>query len=468
MGKFASVAFCVMVAMTFATARSADPLPTAPTPQQVKFDRRSPVVIAVERAKGAVVNISSTRLVKVRFGVLDDDVFSRLFGDSEMSSPFSRTVQATSLGSGVIIHPAGYVLTNAHVVARATEVTCSLAGKEGSATSQPALEARIISVDPAQDLAVLKIEAKDNQPLPFLPMGRSDDLMIGETVIAIGNAMGYSHTVTTGVVSAVGRKIKLTDALTLDHLIQTDASINPGNSGGPLLNVNGELIGINTAIRGDAQNIGFAIAIDQARHELAHLLDFARINELQFGATLDDRAGLKVSAVTADSPAAAAGLAVGDAVTAVDGKGCASLLEFDVLMLDSRAGQTQQISVMRNDKSPAAKLQIAVKLVAAPTPSGNDLLWKHFEMKVRPVDDATAKQLGLRKGVGLLITQMGEQSQAARLGLEAGDVLVAVDRVVVNSIDQLGQLLKKVEPGETVTMGVIRGHFQLFATLKAK
>ncbi len=437
---------------------SGRPLPPAPTPQeaarQLHFDRRSPVVQAVGRVKDAVVNISSTRLVRVSFGGFDDEMFERLFGGPD---PFSRTVKTTSLGSGVVIHPSGYVLTNAHVVARATEVTCSF-------TESETFSARLISTDAPHDLAVLKIESP--RPLPFLPMGRSDDLLIGETVIAIGNAMGYSHTVTTGVVSAVNRHIQLTEELALNRLIQTDASINPGNSGGPLLNINGELIGINTAIRGDAQNIGFAIPIDAARDELAFLLDFARVRELQFGARLEDKDGLRVAQVDAGSPAAAGGLAVGDVVLSVDGVDCPSLMEFNVAMLEKAAGQTCRFQVRRPDRPAPAELK--VQLLAKPRPDGNALLWAHFGMKVRPVDADLARQLRLRAGVGLVLTQMNEDSPAAQAGLQVGDLLIQVDTLYVNSLDDLGQALKSVQPEQVLRLGFLRGRFQVYVRMKAK
>ena len=444
--------------------------PLAPTPQEIRaggFNRRSPIVIAVERVKGAVVNISSTRLVKVRYGGFDDELFDRYFGG--LDSPFSRTVQATSLGSGVIIHPAGYVLTNAHVVARATEVTCTLPGTNGgNPENQQKLEAKIIAADPAQDLAVLKIEPPKDKPLPFLPMGHSNDLMIGETVIAIGNAMGYSHTVTTGVVSAIERDIKLSDELKLDHLVQTDASINPGNSGGPLLNVNGELIGINTAIRSDAQNIGFAIPIDQARKELAYLLDFERINEVVFGATLDDRDGLKVTAVRPKTPAEAAGLTAGDIVQSVDGKPCNALLEFDVLMLSAKADQTLKLTVTRKESAGPKTHELKLTMAALPRPDGNELLWKFYGMKVRPVDAELAKQFGLRQGVGLVITQMANDSPAVQIRMHVGDVIVQVDKLMLSTLDQLGQSLKQIKTGDYARIGFLRGRTLIWAQLKAK
>jgi serine protease Do len=454
----------VMVVPLLTAATSARD-PVAPTPQEaeraIRFDRRSPVVIAVEQARDAVVNISSTRVVKVRSSIFDDD-FERFFN---MPDPFQRTVKTTSLGSGVVIHPAGYVLTNAHVVARATEITCSFSrGENGEKTRD--VTARLISADPAHDLAILKIDAPDGQPLPHIEMGRSDDLMIGETVIAIGNPLGYSHSVTTGVISQIGREVRISRELTLKNLIQTDASINPGNSGGPLLNINGELIGINTAIRGDAQNIGFAIPIETAKKDLGFLLDFARVNDVVFGAKLtDSRPGLLVLDVEPDTPAAKAKLRAGDRVLAVDGKAVKSLLDFNVRMLEKQAGDRCKLR-LRRDESMIGDVTVA--LAPAPKPDGNALLWAHFGMKVRELDAETARRFRLPPRVGLIVTEMQPDSQADSIGLRVGDVLVQVDRLRVHTLDELGKALKDTVRGRELRMTFLRGRYQLWTRLRAK
>lgn len=216
--------------------------------------RRSPVVIAVEKVGPSVVNVSITIQEKVgplfSFGRDDffKDMFPEFFGGREYST--------TSLGSGVMIDgQKGYIVTNQHVVAGATEMKVI-------ASDQREYKARLIGSDPRSDLAVIQIEA--HGLLPAAKLGDSDDLMIGETVIAIGNPFGLAHTVTTGVVSAINRSVRAEDRI-YRHFIQTDASINPGNSGGPLLNIEGDVIGINTAIYQKAQGIGFAIPINKMK-----------------------------------------------------------------------------------------------------------------------------------------------------------------------------------------------------------
>src|SRR5512133_2500879 len=204
-------------------------------------NRRTPVVQAVERVRGAVVNVSAEELVRVRVGAQPQSMAELLFGDLLETPRYRKGYAVTSLGSGVLVSPEGYVLTNNHVVERGTRLRVGLLdGRE--------FTARVVGADPSSDLAVLKLQTSER--LPFAPAGRSDDLLIGETVIAIGNPFGLSHTVTTGVVSAVHRNFKAGER-TLFDFVQTDASINPGNSGGPLLDIDGRLIGINTAILGE-------------------------------------------------------------------------------------------------------------------------------------------------------------------------------------------------------------------------
>jgi S1-C subfamily serine protease len=231
----------------------------APESYGHELNRETAVVKAVRQVSPAVVNISSAYEVRKRtspfsgFGL--NPFFDEFFRDF-FDPRFERRQQNTSLGSGVIIDgEKGLILTNAHVIQKTGTIKVVLQDERD-------FEARIVGADPDSDLAVLKIDSKDR--LPAIKMGSSEDLMIGETVIAIGNPFGFSHTVTTGVISAVNRSIRAQDRVYHDF-IQIDASINPGNSGGPLLNINGDLIGINTAIYAKAQGIGFAIPIGKAR-----------------------------------------------------------------------------------------------------------------------------------------------------------------------------------------------------------
>src|SRR5712692_985851 len=229
--------------------------------------RRSAVVEAVERARGAVVNIHSERTV---LGPASEELFAL--------APSQNRING--MGTGVLLDPRGYIVTNHHVVEDVHVIRVRLG--DGSTYS-----ARVLARDPDADLALLKIDA--GRPLPVMPMGTGKDLMVGETVIAIGNAYGYEHTVTVGVVSALHRDVVLNKEISYKNLIQTDASINPGNSGGPLLNINGDMVGVNVAIRAGAQGISFAIPVDSMISAVADMMSIRKRQGLWHGLVCADR-----------------------------------------------------------------------------------------------------------------------------------------------------------------------------------
>ncbi|MCF7958828.1 MAG: trypsin-like peptidase domain-containing protein, partial [Phycisphaerae bacterium] len=264
------------------------------------YNRRTPVVEAFEKNKDAVVNIASKQITRGRSSFWDDWPLH------------PQLVEIPSLGSGFIINPRGYIVTNAHVVSGTGDITIILA--DGNK-----YKGRIITEDPTIDLAVLKIDA--DTPLPTVALGTSDDLMIGETVLAIGNSYGYQHTLTDGIISAIHPNVELDRGISLP-MIQISAPINPGNSGGPLLNINGKLIGINTAIRKAAQSIGFAIPINHLRENLPRILNVEKLRRMDFGLDLGDcrestppTIGLRVLSVRANSAAESAGFQKGDIIT---------------------------------------------------------------------------------------------------------------------------------------------------------
>ncbi|MHC4981607.1 MAG: trypsin-like peptidase domain-containing protein, partial [Planctomycetota bacterium] len=370
--------------------------------------RVTPVVLAYRRARPAVVNISAEKSVVTRFGfdLFDDDIFSDVF-----PRPFARRVPVKSIGSGVLIHGAGYIVTNAHVVRRAQKISVMLHDKKKYA-------AEVISADAKHDLAILKISAPGGAELPFLPLGRSDDLMVGETVIAIGNPLGYTNTLTTGVISATDRTLKFRGGVEYTDLIQTDAPINPGNSGGPLLNINGDLIGINTAIRSDAQNIGFAVPVDTLAAELAKLLDFEQINRVIFGAAVDQRhaeAGdeLYITEVRPDTPAARR-LAVGDKIVSIDGKPVAQISDFTCTMLAVEPGQTVTLGCVRSGR----RADVAVKIEAKPKPDGEALARKLFGVTLEPITPSAVRDLRLSVDRGLMVVAVELGGPADRLGIK--------------------------------------------------
>ena len=221
---------------------------------------------------------------------------------------------------------------------------------------QREFEARVVAIDHERDLAILKIDPSES--LMPLRLGRSTDLMVGETAIAIGNPLGYEHTVTAGVISALDRTLEISSDLSFHGLIQTDASINPGNSGGPLLNVLGELIGINTAIRGDAQNIGFAIPVDQLRSVLPELLDVERRYDIFSGLTVSIGEPCRVATVARHSPGDKASLRVGDRITGLDGETISSGIDFHIALIGKKPGDRLRLELKRDRKHHSTTLML--------------------------------------------------------------------------------------------------------------
>lgn len=397
----------------------------------VAFDRETPVVNAVRRVGASVVNISSQYEVYNRrqpFGM--DPFFDNFFRDFFEPSPQKHS----SLGSGVIIDgKRGYILTNAHVIEKGSVIKVLL-------QDEREFEARIVGVDVDSDLAVLQIQSESE--LPSVAMGGSDDLMIGESVIAIGNPFGFSHTVTTGVISALDRSIK-TDQRVFHHFIQTDASINPGNSGGPLLNINGELIGINTAIYANAQGIGFAIPIDRAKRIVTDLIQFGHVVQAWIGLIvqdadprlaqyldLGDRRGAVITQVEEKSPAAAAGLKPGDLLMRVDRNKLESSEDYEAAVRTIAAGDTITMQIWRNRRQQ----QITIKTTAFPRDRAPELAYRRIGVKVAKLNDYKRRNHLLAEN-GVVITSLREGSYAARIGITAGDVIREIDGQTINGTD---------------------------------
>ena len=410
--------------------------------------RITPIVRVFQKAKPAVVNLSATQIVTVRdpFGI--GSIFNEI-----IPSPFrdrTRRYKTQSIGSGFLIHGDGYLVTNAHVVDRAAE--CKVIFADGTE-----LMAQEVAIDAKNDLAVLKVNAR--KPLPHLTMGRSDDLMQGETVIAIGNPLGYQHTVTTGIVSALHRQLRFDENHVYSGLIQTDASINPGNSGGPLLNILGELIGINTAIRGDAQNIGFAIPVNHLRELLPVMLDIERLRRVEFGIhfdgkiTGDRRDGVGIQRVDSDTPAAKAGVRPGDRLIAIDNQPTHGFMQAFSLLERTPIGQSLKLDLVNEADQHRT---VEVPLAELPRHDPAKLMRKFFGLAVRELAPKDLDRLGLRRRIGLVITSIAADTEARRQQIAPGDILTKFGGWPVTSLDQLSHLLDQVDHGDRIPLQILR------------
>lgn len=438
-------------------------------PDEPKSNRVTPVVLATEKVVPAVANIRTERLISQRhddpfFGSrneLLERFFEEFFGQSQ------KQMVERPLGSGVIIDEEGYIVTNEHVVNRATKIKVRLSdGRD--------FEATMISSDPISDLAVLKINSPT--PLPYAKMGTSKDLLIGETVVALGNPLGLENSVTTGVLSAKNRTITFGSEygnIKYDGLIQTDALINPGNSGGPLINVNGELIGINTAIVNQAQGIGFAIPVDKVRETLIKLFNFREINKIWFGAQVEEHddpsKGIKVSSVETGSPAYKAQIKVGDYITKIDSKEILDILDFEKCILKKNAGDKLTIIVNRSE----TEVKLDVTLEKAPMPSVEKLALEKLGLYVQDLTPHLAKQLNLWwVKSGVVVSDVQKNSPANTVGIEAGHVIVYVGQYRINHVEELGSLLKLMQKGDIWEIGIVwadkYGEHQGYARIKIR
>jgi serine protease Do len=428
--------------------------------QQLQFDRQTPVVKVYEQAHKAVVNVSGERTVsRGIWPEFDPSGRFDLWGPG-----FERQVPV--LGSGFVVHEDGFIVTNAHVVEGVKRIKVVFSdGRE--------FQADIVSADATKDLAVLAIEAGER--LPAIELGHSNDLMIGETAIAIGNPYGYSNTVTSGVVSAVGRDIQVTEGYWLRGLIQTDAPINPGNSGGPLLNVNAELIGITTAIRAEAQNIGFAIPVDTLVDNLSHMLMPEKLRRVRLGLTMgrmQNRGpvrGLSVDSVSRGSPAEQKGLAAGDLILEVDNHELHSVIDFYVQMMHKDVGEPIRLTYIRPGEAGAVRRTVELALLPRPLPDGRALAQNYFQMEVSELTAAVARRFDFQSAYPVLIvTDVDPRGIAAQTGVQAGDLILQVNDATVRNMEEFSREMEKVTEGDAVEFGILRISIGLFGQIERR
>ena len=415
--------------------------------------------------KPAVVNINTLTRVRGRSPLEEyfgEEFLRRFFGEAPGERP--RTQQ--SLGSGVIVDPSGIVLTNAHVVEQASEIEVVTAdGKKH--------KAKLVGMDKRTDLAVLRIQG--GGPYPAAALGNSDKVSVGDWVLAIGSPFGLEQTVTAGIISAKGRVIGHGP---FDDFIQTDAAINPGNSGGPLVNMSGEVIGINSAIlsrSGGNVGIGFAIPINMARKIYTELVAKGKISRGWLGVSVQmltpelaksfgakDTNGVLIADVIQDSPAQQAGLKAGDILLEFDGKKVESPPDLQRAVGLTSPGKVAQVKVW-HEKS---ERQVQVKIGEFPEETvaqrsstrGKGLLG----LDVRPLTPEQARQLNLRSAEGVLVYQVEDDSAAAEAGMQAGDVIREVNRQKVRNLEDFEKFTNGLRPGDRVTLLVQRGPVSLF------
>ena len=384
--------------------------------------RRTPIVRAVEAARPSVVNIHGEKTVTATAAQAD-------LGDA------GRRVNG--MGTGVVIDPRGYIMTNYHVVDGVRQIKVTTGDGEE-------LTARLVSRDVETDLAVIKIDG--GKTLPMIPLGTSADLMPGETVLAVGNAYGYEHTVTQGIISALHRAVQVSDAQYYDDLIQTDASINPGNSGGPLLNIDGEMIGINVAVRAGAQGIGFAIPADKALAVAAKMLASNEVTKAWHGVVLADRAGvsddgLAVTSVDRKSPAELGGLQNGDVITAVRDADIRRNLDFCRAMLDAKEGDKIEMTVMRSREPVTLELTLAARPDRPQWTASAG--WEVLGLELEPIAAKTFREkYRTRYRGGLTVMAVRPNSPAETQGIRPGDVLVGMHIWETVSLENVSYILK--------------------------
>ncbi|MFO7559378.1 MAG: DegQ family serine endoprotease [Desulfobacterales bacterium] len=384
-------------------------------------------------------------------GMPGDDFFEKFFGGRP-----DRDFKQRSLGSGFIIDKDGYIVTNNHVVEDAEKIRVIMKdGKE--------FDAEMIGRDPSTDLALIKI--KPEIDLPVLKFGSSSDLKVGEWVVAIGSPFGLAHTVTAGIVSAKGRVI---GSGPYDDFIQTDASINPGNSGGPLLNMQGMVVGINTAIVAGGQGIGFAIPVDLAKGIINQLKKHGSVTRGWLGVVIQDLTeeiadyyGIKevkgafVMEVVPGDPADVAGIKPQDIIVEVNGNTVESSRDLTGVIANIGVGEKVEITVIRNGKKQTVKVKVGKRqddVIA----SGKNEQRDSLGIRVADVTPETARRLDIQAERGVLVTNVGRGSKSEKAGVMVGDIIMEVNRTPVNNTREYDREIQKVKSGETIQLFIKR------------
>jgi serine protease Do len=423
----------------------------------------------VKKLKPEVVQISTTRVSE------EGQVLPSPFGEDDPFEEFWRRFfgnpggpsREQSLGSGLIIASDGYILTNNHVIDNPKKVVVKLPGEDKE------YSAKVIGKDPQLDIALIKIDAKG---LPTAPLGDSDRLEVGEWVLAIGNPFGLDSTVTSGIVSAKERRIGQGP---YDSFIQTDAKINPGNSGGPLINMRGEVVGINSAIfseSGENMGIGFAIPINMIKEILPQLKDKGQVTRGWIGVMvqsvtqdiaesmgLDQTPGALVSEVANDGPAARAGIKVGDLIIEFNGKQIKDANNLAILVTRTAPGEKVRVKILRDKRELTIPVQVEKLKDEEANVSAQEK--DHLGLTVQKVTPEIAERMGIKPAEGIVITSVEPGSAADEAGLEQGDIIVEVNRKLIYDLSEYKKAVA-AQKGKRILFLVRRGENTMFLTLK--
>jgi serine protease Do len=442
--------------------------------KQVPFDKGLPGFSGlVKETKPSVVNISTTTTVKGidmhgRMGnnpfkdFFGDDFFDKFFGDAPR-----KEFKQKSLGSGFIIDKEGYILTNNHVVEKASSIKVKL-------SDEKEYDAKVIGKDAKTDIALIKINAKNSLPVAIL--GDSDRLEVGDWVLAMGNPFGLEHTVTAGIVSAKGRVIGQGP---YDDFIQTDASINPGNSGGPLFNLKGEVVGINTAIVSGGQGIGFAIPVNVAKNLLSQLKSKGKVvrgwlgviiqkvtPELAKTFGLKESEGALVSDVMDNSPASKADIRRGDVIISFDGKKIKEMDQLPRIVAATPVGKKVKVALIRDGKIVDVDVTIEETREEAREAQSGPEVEKNFGLVVQNISPEIARHLNLKDRRGVIVTDINPGSIAEEADIRAGDIIKEINKRPIKNVDDFREAIKKARPKEGVVMLVKRENVTFFAVIR--
>ncbi len=438
-------------------------------------------VQVAEKVTPSVVNISSTRKEGEAPGISELDPFFKnhpfkeFFGDDWMKK-FKKgpghggpMMRPTAMGSGVIVSADGLILTNAHVVKDAHEIKVNLSDKRS-------YDAKVVGADPESDIAVIKINATG---LPAAQLGDSSKLRVGEIVFAIGNPFGLNRTVTSGIVSATGRtNMGLID---YEDFIQTDAAINPGNSGGPLVNINGEVIGINTAIAsrsGGYQGVGFAIPSNSAKLIMDDLIHEGKVRRGLLGVNIQDlneplaksfgrstAEGALVAQVIEGSPAEKAGIKSGDILIKFNGESIKGAAHLKNLVGREKPGSTATLTVYRDKKTFDVSVKIGEKTAKAASPglpAGEASTSNELGVEVEPVPKALAEKYGLKESEGIRVKDLSDDGAGSRMGLRPGDIILEVDGSKVTDTASFNKAIANAKKNQVIRLKVQRGEQKIF------